>query len=93
MQKDRRTHDLYEEEDIPKSNLNIQSYLQDHAKAIVYFLEEKTVEDYAPTGEIYDRLLSQLVNQFPFGPEDGRPYYDKTHVITMVRLAFTVHGK
>jgi len=52
-----------------------------HAKEIVDFLEAKTVEDCSPTGEIYDRLLSQLVNEFPFGPEDGRPSYDKTHVI------------
>jgi hypothetical protein len=51
-----------------------------NAKDIVDFLEEKTVEDYAATGEIYDRLLNQLVNEFPFELEDGRSFYDKVHV-------------
>jgi hypothetical protein len=70
------------EDDIPKSKiLYIELYMDKHAEEIVDFLEAKTVEDYTPTGEIYDRLLSQLVNEFPFGPGDGRPYYDKTHVI------------
>ena len=52
-----------------------------NAKDVVDYLEDKTVEDYDPTGEIYDRLLSKLVNEFPYGPTDGRFYYDKVHVI------------
>jgi hypothetical protein len=52
-----------------------------NAKDVVDYLEQKTVEDYDPTGEIYDRILSKLVNEFPFGPTDGRYYYDQVHVI------------
>lgn len=83
MNKDNeRRRDLYGEDDIPKSNiLDIELFMDKNAKDIVDFLEEKTVEDYDPTGKIYDRLLSQLVSEFPFGPEDGRYYYDKVHVI------------
>jgi hypothetical protein len=85
MEKDRdeRTHDLYGEKDIPKSNiLDIEIYMGKHAKEIVDFLEKKTVEDYAPDmTEIYDKLLSELVNEFPFGPQDRKFYYDKIHVI------------
>jgi hypothetical protein len=82
MEDDGRRRNLYGEKDIQKPNiLDIEYYMDKNAREIVDFLEKKTVEDYAPTGEIYDRLLSQLVNEFPFGPEDGKPYYDKTHVI------------
>jgi hypothetical protein len=75
--------DLYGEGDIPKSNiLDIEVYMDKHAKEIVDFIERKTVEDYAPDmTEIYDKLLSELVNEFPFGPKDGRYYYDKLHVV------------
>jgi hypothetical protein len=70
--------------DLPPESqiLEIEYYMDKNANEIVDFLEEKIVEDYAPTGEIYDRLLSQVVNEFPYGkPEDGRPYYDKVHAI------------
>jgi hypothetical protein len=80
--RDERTHDLYGEDDIPKSNiLDITLFMDKNAKDVVDYLEQKTVEDYDPTGEIYDRILSKLVNEFPFGPTDGRYYYDKVHVI------------
>jgi hypothetical protein len=80
--RDERTHDLYGEDDIPESNiLDITLFMDKNAKDVVDYLEQKTVEDYDPTGEIYDRILSKLVNEFPFGPTDGRYYYDKVHVI------------
>jgi hypothetical protein len=56
--------------------------MESHAEEIVDFIEKKTVEDFAPTGEIYDGLLNRLVNEFPFGKlEGGGFYYDKVHVI------------
>src|SRR5829696_10231498 len=66
--RDERTHDLYGEDDIPKSNiLDITLFMDKNAKDVVDYLEQKTVEDYDPAGEIYDRILSKLVNEFPFG--------------------------
>lgn len=83
-----RDRDLYEEKDIPESKiLDIELYMDKNAREIVDFLEDKTVEDFIPTGEIYDRLLNQLVNEFPFGPEDARFYHDKVHVILANALA------
>jgi hypothetical protein len=38
--RDERTHDLYREKDIPKSNiLDIEIYMDKHAKEIVDFIE------------------------------------------------------
>jgi hypothetical protein len=89
MEDNERRRDFYGEKDIPKSNISdIELYMDKNAKDIVDFLEEKTVEDYAPTGEIYDRLLNQLVNEFPFGLEDGRPYYDKVHAYILLFFDF-----
>jgi hypothetical protein len=81
--RDKRTHDLYGEKDIPKSKiLEIEFYMDRFKKEIVDLFEKKTVEDYAPDmSDIYDKVLSELVNEFPFGPQDGRFYYDKMHVI------------
>jgi hypothetical protein len=84
MVKDGRADDLYGENDIPKSKiLDIELYMDKHAKEMVDFLEKKTVEDYTPDmTEIYHKLLRQLVEEFPFGKtEDGGLYYDKVHVI------------
>jgi hypothetical protein len=75
----------------PESKItNIEYFMESHAEEIVDFMEKKTVEDFTPTGEIYDGLLNQLVNEFPFGkPEDGRFYHDKVHVIVTNALMST----
>lgn len=68
-------------DDIPSKILGIEVFMDRYKDQIVDFIEKKIVEDVPPKYEIYDRLLNELVNEFPFGPEDGKPYYDKTHII------------
>ena len=64
MGKDGKTHDLYGENDIPKSKfLNIELYMDKHAKEIVDFIE-KEIKDNSQkviswTGEI---LIESLTN-------------------------------
>jgi hypothetical protein len=81
MGKDPRTHDLYGEDDITKSKfLEIELYMESHAKEIVDFIElrikEKSHKDIKITGKITDRIINQLVNKMPFGPT-----FDMTHIV------------
>jgi hypothetical protein len=71
--RDGRTHDLYREEDIPKSNiLDIEIYMDKHAEEIVDFMEKKITEksqkEIKITGEISDRIILELTKEMPFGP-------------------------
>jgi hypothetical protein len=79
--RDERTHDLYGEKDIPKSNiLDIEIYMDKHAKEIVDFIEQKISEKSQKgikiTGEIPDRIINELSKEMPFGPT-----FDMTHII------------
>jgi hypothetical protein len=69
------------ENDIPRSKiLNIEYYMESHAKEIVDFIEkkisEKSQKDIKITGEISDRIMNQLVQEMPFGPS-----LDWTHIV------------
>lgn len=83
MEKDRdgRTHDLYWEKDIPKSKiLDIEIYMNKHAKEIVDFIEqkisEKSQKEIKITGEIPNRIINELSKEKPFGPT-----FDMTHIV------------
>jgi hypothetical protein len=81
MEADERRRDLYGEKDIPKSNiLNIEYYMDDHAKEIVDFIEgeitENSQKNIKMTGEIPDRIINELSKEMPFGPT-----FDMTHII------------
>jgi hypothetical protein len=73
MEKDGKTHDLYGENDIPKSKfLNIELYMDKHAKEIVDFIE-KEIKDNSQkviswTGEIPDRIINELSKEMPLSP-------------------------
>jgi hypothetical protein len=73
MENDERRRDLYGEKDIPKSNiLDIEIYMDKHAKEIVDFIErkitEKSQKEIKITGEISDRIINELSKEMPFGP-------------------------
>ena len=83
MAKDGRTNDLYRKDDIPKSNmLDIELYMESHAKEIVDFIElkvkEKSHKDIKITGKITDRIINHLANKMPFGPTFT---FDMTHIV------------
>jgi hypothetical protein len=83
MEKEGRTHDLYGEDDIPKSKiLDIELYMENHAKEIVDFIElkikEKSHKDIKITGKITDRITNQLTKEMPFGPAFT---FDMTHIV------------
>ena len=83
MEKDPRTHDLYGEDDIPKSNiLDIEHYMENHATEIVDFIglkiEEKSHKEIKITGKITDRIINQLAQKMPFGPTFT---FDMTHIV------------
>ena len=66
--------DYYSENDIPKSKiLNIEEYIDKHAKDIVDFIGEKITEEklkaVMPTGEIFDRIVNELIKEMPFESE------------------------
>lgn len=68
MKKDGRTHDLYGEKDIPKSNiLNIEVYMDKHAKEIVDFIEQEITDNsrkvITMTGEIPDRIMNDCLGK------------------------------
>jgi hypothetical protein len=73
MGKDGKTHDLYGENDIPKSKFhNIELYMDKHAKEIVDFIE-KEIKDNSQkviswTGEIPDRIINELSKEMPLSP-------------------------
>lgn len=75
-----RTRDLYGENDIPKSKiLDIEIYLDKHAKEIVDFIEkkisEKSQKEIKITGEIPDRIMNELAKEMPYGG------FDMTHIV------------
>jgi hypothetical protein len=75
-----RTRDLYGENDIPKSKiLEIESYMDRHAKEIVDFIEKKISEKSQTgikiTGEIPDRIMNELTKEMPYGG------FDMTHIV------------
>jgi hypothetical protein len=92
----RKNSNMSDKKDSSGADLPLESkitdteyFMESHAEKIVDFMEKKIVEDFAPTHEIYDGLLNQLVNEFPFGKlEGGGFYYDKVHAI----LANTLMG-
>jgi hypothetical protein len=78
MEKDKH---LYGENDIPESNiLDIEIYMDKHAKEMVDFIErkisEKSQREIKITGEIPDRIMNELTKEMPFGST-----LDMTHIV------------
>jgi hypothetical protein len=46
----------------------LEDYLNNHTEEVINWVNDRLIRQFRPTGEIYDRLVNQVVHDYPYGP-------------------------